>query len=71
MGEFFIRTYFQMVYYVASCTTCRSAMEKMRDIYSKNPQLGDAKQVAESMVATQQKIDDLAAEVAEFRVRVL
>ena len=46
-------------------------MEKMRDIYSKNPQLGDAKQVAESMVATQEKIDGLAAEVAEFKVRVL
>ena len=46
-------------------------MEKMRDIYSKNPQLGDAKQVSESLVTTQQMIDDLAAEVAEFRVRAL
>ena len=43
-------------------------MEKMRGIYEKNPQLGDAQQVAQQLVETQEKIDTTAAEIEEFKV---
>lgn len=44
-------------------------MEKMRGIYEKNPQLGDAQQVAQQLVETQDKIELTMREIEEFRVR--
>lgn len=45
-------------------------MEKMRGIYEKNPQLGDAQQVAQQLVETQDKIENTMREIEEFRVSV-
>ena len=46
----------------------RTAMEKMRGIYEKNPSLGDPKQVAQQLIETQDKIELASREIEEFRV---
>ena len=46
----------------------RTAMEKMQQIYSQNPQLGDANAVARSLEQTNGKIDELNAELEKFKV---
>ncbi len=48
----------------------RTAMEKMRGIYEKNPSLGDPKQVAQQLLETQDKIELTAAEIEEFKVTI-
>ena len=40
----------------------------MIDIYQKNPSLGDANQVAQQLQETEVKLEELAAEIAEFKV---
>ena len=45
----------------------RTAMEKMKGIYAKNPQLGDVQQVSQQLLETQERIDNLAAEKEEFQ----
>ena len=52
-----------------SLSLLRTAMEKMRGIYEKNPQLGDAQQVAQQLVETQDRIELTAREIEEFKVQ--
>ena len=43
-------------------------MEKMIGIYQKNPSLGDANLVAQQLQQTDVKLEELRAELGEFRV---
>lgn len=43
-------------------------MEKMKVIYEQNPALGDAQQVAQRLMENQAKIEELQAEIEEFKV---
>ena len=54
-----------------SLLLCRTAMEKMKDIYEKNPQLGDSKVVAQQLLDTRAKIDTYSREIQEFKVQSL
>lgn len=47
----------------------RAAMEKMKVIYEQNPSLGDAQQVAQRLEENHAKIEEINAEIEEFRVR--
>jgi hypothetical protein len=43
-------------------------MEKMKGIYEQNPALGDAQQVAQRIVECRERIDQISAEIDEFKV---
>ena len=45
-------------------------MEKMKVIYEQNPALGDAQQVAQRLLENQAKIEELQAEMEEFKVMI-
>jgi hypothetical protein len=44
-----------------------TAMEKMKGIYEQNPALGDAQQVAQRIVECRERIDQISAEIDEFK----
>ena len=50
---------------------CRKAIQKMHEIYTKNPAMGDADSLAGQMKISQSKIDKLQAELTQHEVGVL
>ena len=69
--KFITRIFPQITHINESILTCyRDALTKMRDVYTKNPALGDPNSTDKELAAIGKKLDALRLELQKYQVSV-